>query len=275
MEKPSMFVGSSTEGIEFARAIRSLLTNDAQMTLWNEGFFGVGNVFVDTLINALPRFDFAVLVLTPDDLVNSRDVETFGPRDNLLFELGLFMGRLGRARTFIVHQADIRMKIPSDLSGVTTAQYDWPRNDQNYRSAVGAACDSIRDVVRDLGVSDVKTAQHVYAIRARQESTESRLRTLQIITKGLVTEWEYQKLRGLAADGPFMVRFHNHMIDELHRLDAIRYVQPKPGYGMTSIRERDGSNHEFDLKQYCEITGEGLRYLELRDELLHSGLETS
>jgi len=271
MEKPTIFVGSSTEGIEFARAIRSLLRDDAQLTLWNEGFFGVGNVFIDTLISALPRFDFAVLVLTPDDLVSSRNVETFGPRDNLLFELGLFMGRLGRARTFIVHQADIRMKIPSDLSGVTTAQYDWPRDDQSHRSAVGAACDSIREVVRDLGVSENKTAQQVHDIRSRQQTTESRLRTLQMVMKGLVTEWEYQKLRGLAAEGTFMVRFHNHMIDELHRLDAIRYVQPKPGYGMTSIRERDGSDQPFDLKQYCEITTEGLHYLKLRDELLQAG----
>lgn len=181
------------------------------------------------------------------------------------------MGRLGRARTFIVHQADIRMKIPSDLSGVTTAQYDWPRDDQSYKSAVGAACDSIREVVRDLGVSDIKTARQVHDMRARQETTEARLRTLQMVMKGLVTEWEYQKLRGLAAEGSFMVHFHNHMIDELHRLDAIRYVQPKPGYGMTSIRERDGSDRAFDLKQYCEITTEGLQYLKLRDELLQSG----
>jgi hypothetical protein len=270
MEKPRIFIGSSTEGLDFARAIRDLLTRDAELTLWNEGFFGLGNVFIDTLINSLPRFDFAVLVLTPDDLVNSRNVETFGPRDNLLFELGLFMGRLGRERTFMVHQGDIKMKIPTDLSGVTTAQFDWPRRDGHHKSAVGPACDNIREVIRDLGVADVKTAQQVSEIRARQESTESRLRTLQLITKGLVTEWEYQKLRGLAAAGPFMVRFHNNMIDELHRLDAIRYVAPRSGYGMTSIRERDGGSREFDLKQYCEITSEGLEYLKLRDELLAS-----
>jgi hypothetical protein len=270
MQKPTIFVGSSTEGLEFARAIRSLLQDEAELTLWNEGFFGVGNVFVDTLITGVGRFDFAVLVLTPDDLVQSRNAESFGPRDNLLFELGLFMGRLGRGRTFIVHQSDVRMKIPSDLAGVTTARYEWPRDDKSHRSAVGAACDSIRQVVRDLGVSDIKTAQHVSEIRARQDSTESRLRTLQMITKGLVTEWEYQKLRGLAGAVPFMVRFHNHMIDELHRLDAIRYVQPKSGYGMTSIRERDGSDQPFDLKQYCEITSEGREYLKLRDELLLS-----
>ena len=96
MQKPTIFVGSSTEGLEFARAIRSLLQDEAELTLWNEGFFGVGNVFVDTLITGVGRFDFAVLVLTPDDLVQSRNAESFGPRDNLLFDLGLFMGRLER-----------------------------------------------------------------------------------------------------------------------------------------------------------------------------------
>ena len=39
---------------------------------------------------------------------------------------------------------------------------------------------------------------------------------------------------------------------------------------MTSIRERDGGDQPFDLKQYCEITGEGMEYLKLRDELLLS-----
>ena len=132
MQKPTIFVGSSTEGLEFARAIRNLLRDDAELTLWNEGFFGVGNVFIDTLISAVVRFDFAVLVLTPDDLVQSRSVESFGPRDNLLFELGLFMRRLGRTRTFIVHQADVRMKIPSDLAGITTAQYKSGRGRSSY-----------------------------------------------------------------------------------------------------------------------------------------------
>ena len=69
MNKPSVFIGSSSEGLEFARAVRSLLAQDAEITLWNEGFFGLGSTFIETLINALPRFDFAILVLTADDLV--------------------------------------------------------------------------------------------------------------------------------------------------------------------------------------------------------------
>ena len=112
MGKPSLFIGSSTEGLEFARALRDLLVHDAEVTLWNEGLFSLGNTFIETLVNSLPRFDFAVLVLTPDDLVKSREVDLLGPRDNVLFELGLFMGRRGRSRTFILTQSNSRVKIP-------------------------------------------------------------------------------------------------------------------------------------------------------------------
>ena len=270
MIKPSVFIGSSSEGLSFARAVRSSLTDDAEITMWNEGLFGLGSTFIETLVNALPRFDFAILVLTPDDLISSRDLEMLSPRDNVIFELGLFMGRLGRSRTFILHQANARLKIPSDLSGITTAIYDWPRKDDSARSAVGAACDSIREVIRDLGVSDTKTSKEISNIKSRQDTIETRVSTLQLLMKGLVSEFEYEKLRGLATSGPFMVKFHNDMYEELKRLDSIRYVWPQPGYGLVSIRERDGKGDEFDLKQYVRITDEGLKYLKLRDELFLS-----
>ena len=89
-----------------------------------------------------------------------------------------------------------------------------------------------------------------------------------MVVKALVTEFEYDKLRALAGDDPFMVQFHNSMIDELTRLDAILYIRPKPGYGIESVRERDGTDKKFDLKQYVEITNDGLEYLNLRGELL-------
>ena len=172
MAKPSLFIGSSTEGLEFARALRSLLVHDAEVTLWNEGFFSLGNTFIETLVNSLPRFDFAVLVMTPDDLVNSRNFESLGPRDNVLFELGLFMGRLGRWRTFVLHQSNSTLKIPSDLSGMTTATYEWPREDNSCKSSVGPASDSIREAIRNLGISDTKTARDISGIRSRQDELQ-------------------------------------------------------------------------------------------------------
>lgn len=107
-------------------------------------------------------------------------------------------------------------------------------------------------------------------INDRQDEVESRIHTLQLLVKGLVTEFEYDKLKGLAESGSFMVTFHNDMYEELKRLDAIRYIQPQPGYGLVSIRERDGRADKFDLKQYVQITSEGLEYLKLREELLRS-----
>lgn len=155
LEQParsSIFVGSSSEGVEFARAVRSALESDAEVTVWDEGVFELGQTFVESLTQALSHFDFAVLVLTPDDVVQSRSAELSSPRDNVIFELGLFMGKLGRGRTFILQQSHSDLKVPSDLSGITTAQYYWPRKDGNYRAAVATACDSIRRTVRSLGV---------------------------------------------------------------------------------------------------------------------------
>ena len=148
--RPCLFIVSSSEGLEFARAVRASLEAEAEITVWDEGGFQLGQTSVESLSLSLSRFDIAVLVLTPDDAVQSRSVEFLGPRDNVIFELGLFMGKLGRDRTFILHQALGGLKIPSDLAGVTTAQYHWPRSDNNARAAVATACDMVRERIRAL-----------------------------------------------------------------------------------------------------------------------------
>jgi Predicted nucleotide-binding protein containing TIR-like domain len=276
MTKPALFIGSSSEGIAFARAVRDLLTQDAEVTVWNEGFFGLGSVFIETLVNALPRFDFAVLVLTPDDLMNSRDVEMLSPRDNILFELGLFMGRLGRSRTFIVHQLNAKLKIPSDLSGVTTATFEWPREDNSYRSAVGAACDSIREVIRDLGVSETKTAKAITDIKTRQDEQQSEIRSLQIALQGIVTQYELDKLTGLNNESSFLCYYSDDLANEIRRLRAMGFVKNQNGAGLRDIiRGYKGKNRQFDLKQYFHITNYGQEYLKLRSEIMQNMSEVN
>jgi hypothetical protein len=213
MTKPSLFIGSSTEGLEFARAARRLLTNDAEVTIWNEGLFRLGDTTIETLVTSLRRFDFAILVLTPDDLVTSRDVDSLGPRDNVLFELGLFMGQLGRWRTFILHQSD-RVKIPSDLSGVTTAPYGWPRDDENYMSAVGPCCDKIREAIRHLGSSEAKAAREISNIRARQDE----------LPKSQTEQQEYRQLL-FATLSDILTMPEKHHLRTLSRLGNARFSE--------------------------------------------------
>lgn len=267
MNKPSVFVGSSGEGLEIARAVQSQLEDVGEVELWNEGVFGLSSSTLDSLVQALDTFDFAVLVMTPDDLIVSRNVEQNSARDNILIELGLFIGRLGRERTFLLYQKDSNVKIPSDLAGVTLAAFSKPSDDGKLVSAVGPACFKIRNAIKARG-----RAIQLGQVEERQDILESRIRTLQVVTRGIVTDFEYDKLKGLACEGPFWVNFHWDMYLELKRLDAIRYVRPQPGYGLVSIEERNGSVEEFDLKQYVRITTEGLEYLKLREELFRASI---
>lgn len=161
MSKPALFIGSSSEGLEIARAIEFQLQDVTEVTIWNEGFFGLGKGTLDILVNSIERFDFAILVLTSDDLSVSRDVSYLCPRDNVIFELGLFMGRLGRARTLIVCDQNENLKIPSDLAGFTIARYDANRKDGNMIAALGPACTLIRNAIKDLGIFEGKNFQRL------------------------------------------------------------------------------------------------------------------
>ncbi len=160
--KARIFIGSSTEALDAAHAVRSLLASaDIEIDLWSENFSRPGSSFLETLMESLDSFDFAVMLATPDDLVTARGKSLLSPRDNILFELGLFMGRLGRGRTLLIHPRNAQLKLPSDLLGVATVSCDWPSAESihpegfslgQYKSALGPACDQIRDTVREWRV---------------------------------------------------------------------------------------------------------------------------
>lgn len=148
--KPALFIGSSAEGLKYARALEKQLEHHSEVTIWKDGVFGLGGGTLENLVNALPRFDFAALVLTPDDLAESRGRSQPSPRDNVIFELGLFMGRLGRHRTFIVYNKDLPIKLPSDLAGVTAATFG-NRGDGNYHAQMSPPSTPIIDAIEKLG----------------------------------------------------------------------------------------------------------------------------
>src|SRR4051812_61315 len=101
MRNPSVFVGSSTEGRAIAEAIQVNLEKDPiDIHVWTQGVFELGSTYIESLAQELDKVDFAVLVLTEDDITISRNEKTVSPRDNVLFELGLFMGKLGKDRCY-------------------------------------------------------------------------------------------------------------------------------------------------------------------------------
>jgi predicted nucleotide-binding protein len=112
--------------------------------------FGLSEATLESLDKVMRASDFAVLILTPDDMLTSRGKNASAPRDNVLFELGLFMGRLGRSRTFAVYDRTANLKLPSDLAGITAATYQ-PHSSGNLAAALGAACTKIELTIVQQG----------------------------------------------------------------------------------------------------------------------------
>lgn len=169
MSLPTMFLGSSTEGLRFATAIKSHQKDVVKVTVWDKGVFGLSESTLDDLIRAVRNFDFATLVLTPDDLSESRGRKQFSARDNVLFECGLFFGGAGKERTFIVCDKK-RVKIMSDLAGITLASYDC-----KARSAAQSVRDACSQIEASIKAGKIANASELIGKwRSRYRITTSK-----------------------------------------------------------------------------------------------------
>jgi predicted nucleotide-binding protein len=120
--KPTLFIGSSREGLPVAELVKKHLSDFADCKIWNEpDVFVFGNSYFETLNQLLSLFEYGVLIGTADDRVTSRKKQEQAARDNVLFEFGLFMGRLGREKVFFIKEKDA--KTPSDLAGVKLPEF--------------------------------------------------------------------------------------------------------------------------------------------------------
>jgi predicted nucleotide-binding protein len=150
--KARILIGSSVEGLEVARAIQRELEHDSEVEIWSQSdVFVLGSSTLEALEAAVETYDFAIFVFTPDDQVTMRDNTKPVARDNVIFEAGLFIGKIGRRKSFIVRPRNVQMQVPSDLNGITVADYDSSKT--NITAAVGAACTKIRESMKRVVLS--------------------------------------------------------------------------------------------------------------------------
>lgn len=144
--RPRVFIGSSSEGIEIANKLQELLATDFSVVVWNQGtIFGLGECTLEALEAAVLEYHHAVFVFTPDDQLHMRGELKPVARDNVLFELGMFIGKLGRKKAFVVHPGKKGIALPSDLAGITTAPYD--PTERNLAAALGPVANRIRSAI--------------------------------------------------------------------------------------------------------------------------------
>jgi hypothetical protein len=151
--KPAVFVGSSVKSLNIAYAVQEELTHDADITVWSQGIFKLSSTTLDDLLETLDKSDFAIFIFSLDDVVKIGGKEFLSTRDNVVFELGLFIGRLGKQRNFFILPKDHNdFRLPTDLLGITPATFDAKRSDGNLQAALGPTCNKIRTVIAKLGI---------------------------------------------------------------------------------------------------------------------------
>jgi hypothetical protein len=127
MDKPRIFLGSSGKQQKLLQALTRGLEDVAQVEPWTTSF-NPGTTTLERLLELTREVDFAAFVFARDDWTTNSPAASdpsgsgqASPRDNVVFEAGLFGATLGMRRTFILHASGA--KLPSDLLGLTCVRY--------------------------------------------------------------------------------------------------------------------------------------------------------
>jgi hypothetical protein len=124
--RKKLFIGSSNRAATLAEALKELLSADMDVTHWKEERVCNGTIF-DKLVRSCREVDFAAFLLTADDFKQTRGNRLAVPRDNCIFELGLFMGALGLAVDRCYMITSLReASLPGDLKGYIYIQIQEP-----------------------------------------------------------------------------------------------------------------------------------------------------
>jgi len=175
--RPRLFIGSSTESLGYANAIHEHLEKVADIMPWPVAFSrDNGKSTLESLLKLAKDFDFAIFVFGEDDVCEHRGRRYLIARDNVLFELGLFLGKLHKDCVFyLLPETDgtlISFHKPSDLAGLIDLSYN-PNNALGPRSSVSVPCNIIKEQIADW-----VTNRHKYLVITESPSHSSTLDTL-------------------------------------------------------------------------------------------------
>lgn len=181
MPKPRIFLGSSGKQAKLLQALTRGLEDVAQVEPWTTSF-NPGTTTLERLLELTRQVDFAAFVFAQDDWT-ARDAPAAAepapgqasPRDNVVFEAGLFGGVLGMRRTFILH-AD-GAKLPTDLLGLTCVRYEGSATAAETKTI----CQKIRNAIGNEGrAARVEGLWWQYSLTQRTAKEPSALGLLKI-----------------------------------------------------------------------------------------------
>src|SRR5262245_874329 len=150
MDKPRIFLGSSGKQAKLLQALTRGLEDVAHVEPWTTSF-NPGTTTLERLLELTREVDFAAFLFARDDWTTNTPPASdpagsgqASPRDNVVFEAGLFGGALGMRRTFILHARG--SKLPSDLLGLTCVRYE-----ATTAAEMKVMCQKLRKAIENEG----------------------------------------------------------------------------------------------------------------------------
>ena len=167
--KPTLFIGSSTDRLPIAYGLKQILTDCADVTVWNEApEFVMGESILNGLIKVGEVYDFALLVFGQDDSTMMGGVKIPTVRDNVIFELGLFMGHMGTGRAFWLSPKGSKAPhLSSDLDGIIHLAFDEPEM-TDATSILGSLAETRDKVYRQISSLGFRTNRTSHVVPMRQ-----------------------------------------------------------------------------------------------------------
>ncbi len=153
--KRKLFIGSSKEGMKIAEEVKAQVNavcgSWIEAETWSDGnIFALNSSTLHSLVVASRTFDYGILVATQDDVVTTRGKVHIIPRDNVMFEMGMFLGSLGLTRAFLLVEENA--KLPTDYNGVTVPYFQ-----SNVAGSLDRAIDQI--------IKSIESTQNTFNLR--------------------------------------------------------------------------------------------------------------
>jgi hypothetical protein len=277
-DKIRVFIGSASEDLPVVKIIASALKGRALAVPWtDENITRTKTYFIESLIEAAEEMDLALFVFGTADTVMSRGVNQPIPRDNVLFELGLFMSQLAVKRCLIVAPATwvTNLKILSDLMGVnnivnyTPPRFDPADSDRKRAKLLQTALDPVlprikawvaaNNIRRDVrGPSNVTSVSGDLKAWMDGSLRPRDFRRIDNLALDLEVTWPLFRDNILAADDVRNLHIRSLMID--HTSSAIQAVTSR------TVSIKIAQDREGDVAEYCRMHARALTKRRVRFE---------
>lgn len=143
--KKRIFIGSSSEQLSTLNEIVELLGDTVQCIPWTDAF-ALNKSGLDSLIKQTRLADFSILIATKDDLTKQRGESLTKPRDNVIFEFGLFLGAASPEKCYLIAEEDA--DLPTDLDGIAVAKFT---RDVGKYNSLDKIVESIKTQINRVG----------------------------------------------------------------------------------------------------------------------------